>query len=173
MWAIVGLAGAMLACGTRDRTPGTRNGSGAPNGTPRDTGINTVDPDGGATNLDGGLLVDAGPTEDAGPSADSGGALDTGTGPVNLDPSKVLSTLTPEEVAALCQEVVAAQGTESVVCNEEITIEPTTFEECVADQVTSESSCTVGQLQACLNSLQGDLCNFLESAACAAFFECG
>lgn len=159
MWVIVGAVLVMAACGSRDRTPGTRGGSGSPNGTVRDSGVVTGDTDGGIPGVDAGQL-------------DAGGLADSGGEPVALDPNKALTALTPAEVMALCERMVAAQGTQPAECGDGLTVNPNTYEECVAEQSSAAGTCTVGQVLECMDSLQGDLCNFLMTPACAALFEC-
>jgi hypothetical protein len=143
----------MVGCGaSRDRASGTRNGTGAPG---------RVTPDAGFA--DSGI---SGPGLDAGPN----GGRDGGTGPTSLDRDDPVSSLTQTQLAELCQRVVDAQGTESKDCDG-FTVNPSTYEECVSDPPAG-STCTVGQILDCLDSLNGDLCQFLQSPACGALFEC-
>jgi hypothetical protein len=154
----------MIACGGRDRVPGSR-GAGSPTGEVRDSGSGTV--------TDGGPGVDAGTADDGGVvNTDGGGPVSDGGGtPTPLDRSKSLSALSPDEVGQLCTYVIDAQGTEVAECFEgEITIEPTIYSECI--NMPPSGTCTVGQILDCYDSIQGDPCNLLTSTECQALQGC-
>lgn len=152
------LVAALAACGgSRDRPPGTREGSGAPTGETRDSGV--------AQGVDGGE-----PARDGGIPGIDGGLPDSGA-PAELDPSEDVSNLEPDELATLCQIVIAATGTEEVICPGEIAVTPATYEQCVSGAYGA--GCTVGAVLTCMSSLEGDLCNLFATEGCAEFLECG
>jgi len=82
---------------------------------------------------------------------------------VQLDPTEEVGALDQAEKAALCEIIVAAAGTETVNCDG-LEVSPTTYEECLADP--APVACTVGDVTACTESLQGDPCNLFMTAAC-------
>jgi len=147
VWAAAVAAVLVVGCGSaRDRPTGTRNG--------------TVIPDSG-------VVADSG-TQD---TPDGGTAGDAGTDPVTPpDRNTLVSDLSEGEKAALCQQIVQAQGTEEVQCDG-FTVTPPTYEECLAD-VPAGSTCTVGMVQDCMDSLNGNACNIFSTTECAALFEC-
>lgn len=137
---IFAIALGLAACGgSRDRAPGTRST--------------------GNSNRDAGSFggFDAGITDS--------GAAPLDTGPSTLDPNKRLGDLSPSEQDELCAQVVAAFGTETVVCDNELEVTPPTFEECLENPI-GDSTCTVREVYACVDALRGDLCRILSAPEC-------
>jgi hypothetical protein len=82
-----------------------------------------------------------------------------------------LDELTPDEIHALCAWGIPLQGPAGETqCDDGIRLTPETVEECSAANVTIH--CTVGVLEACTLSLNGDPCKLLTSAACATYINC-
>lgn len=147
-WLVMMALAGLVACGgSRDRAPGTRTNN-------------------STNNNNGGGVFDSGvSTQDAGTVGRDGGVPTS-----NLDRSKDVSELTPSELAELCTLAVQATGTEPTMCEGEITIEPTDYDECV--QGGAPAGCTVGEYLDCLDSLDGDLCQFFQSPQCMVLFQC-
>jgi hypothetical protein len=94
-----------------------------------------------------------------------------GVGPSGLPSGAYLDELTSDELHALCVWGIPLQGGPGQKqCSDSVTVTTHTVEECSVDMVTIH--CTVGSLEACLLSLNGDPCLLLDSAACAAYIAC-
>jgi hypothetical protein len=100
-----------------------------------------------------------------------GGTGGGSAGPSGLPSSAYLDELTPDELHDLCAWGVPLEGGPGEKqCDSSSSVTTPTVEECSVDMVTIH--CTVGLLESCVLSLDGDACALLTSAACAAYVDC-
>lgn len=93
-----------------------------------------------------------------------------------VDQSKPITTLETSEVEDFCDWMIDLYGGEAVEheCPDNVTVTTPTRAECVADYEQINANCsgvTVGEMEACIEALAEDPCNF-GGQACAEFLEC-
>lgn len=131
----------------------------------------------------GGGVKTFGATDSGIPNNNSGdgGSSDTGQhdGSVvggdhsGVDPAKFVDQLTPSEVMTICTWSTEKQGGPGMkMCGQNTNITVATPEQCTMNFSMGAPHCSVMSLEDCMLSLQGDACNFLTSAECAAYVQC-
>jgi len=99
-----------------------------------------------------------------------------GGGPTSsgVDPTKPVVGLTADEVMTMCSWSVDAQGGAGYVsdCGDGFTITTQTVAECVTSFEAATCSATVGDIEACVNAMDGDGCRVLTETACEPLLAC-
>jgi len=151
--------------GSGESARGGTGGSGKGGGSVGGSG--NVGTGGGSVGGSGNVGTGGGSVGGSGNVGGSGGAL----GPSGLPSGAYLDELTPDEIHALCAWGIPLQGPPGTTqCDQNISVTPATVDECSVETVTIH--CTVGMLEACTLSLDGDPCKTLTSAACATYINC-
>lgn len=93
--------------------------------------------------------------------------------PGDIDPSRTIGSLTLEEARAICADFIEEQGGAgtTVMCDGfEYTVQP--LEECAAGVEAATCTNTVGELETCIASLDGDACGTFTNPDCAVIADC-
>jgi len=94
-----------------------------------------------------------------------------GVGPSGLPSDAYLDELTSSELYDLCAWVVPLEGGPGTKqCDSSTTLDTPTVEDCALDTVTIH--CTVGMVERCALTLNGDACMLLTSAPCEEYIQC-
>jgi hypothetical protein len=102
-------------------------------------------------------------------SGGSGGT--TASGASGVPRTKYLDELSAAEIQALCEWTIPLEGgAGEQQCGDGVTVTTPTVEECSTSSVTIH--CTVGMVEDCALSLNGDPCQLLSTAECAAYISC-
>jgi len=127
----------------------------------------------GTSSGNGGTGGTTGGTSNVGKGGGNVGGTGGGgsVGPSGLPSDAYLDELSPGELHDLCAWVVPLEGGPGEKsCDSTTTVNTPTVDECSVDTITIH--CTVGSVELCALSLNGDACALFTSAECLAYIDC-
>jgi hypothetical protein len=101
---------------------------------------------------------------------------DDGGDTSGVDQAKPITDLSTSEVTTFCQWSIDVQGGagHETDCGDGVTVTVNTQAECEAEYAQIPTGCstvTVAEMEACVDALAAEPCNF-EASACAEYFAC-
>jgi hypothetical protein len=101
-----------------------------------------------------------------------GGGGSTSSG---VDPAKLVVDLTTDEYSAFCEWSIELQGGAGHVesCGDGFDITIFSVAECVANLEAATCTATVGEMETCINALDGNACRILTEPSCEVLLACG